>query len=91
MINVVVEERKAIKTLKVGDILIEEGQHLCIVLEDKFTSRTDCKYKVARIDKYNDSIRMSEGSLEELTDKAIRNNYKLYSQDDYELVIRRKE
>lgn len=61
-----------------------------VVVEDELTNRPDIRYRVKRISDAHSNAQFSESSLRELTDKAIKYGYSIYSQDDYELVIRRK-
>lgn len=90
MMNVIVEDNK-VRVLKVGDILMSNrGSHVCIVIEDALTTRSDCRYIVKKIDDAYSSADFCSGTLEELTNKAIGNKYSIYSQDEYELVIRKK-
>lgn len=90
MMNVVIEENAG-KILKVGDILMDKVRYMCIVVQDDSTDKSDKKYKIKRIDDANSNAQLYSSTLSDLTRKALNNNYKIYSQDEYELVIRKKK
>lgn len=89
MMNIVIEDTE--RNLKVGDMLMDmDSEHLCIVAKDLLSNKPECKYRVKRIDEAGNGSELCAPTLQELTNKVRKFNYAVYSQDLYELVIRRK-
>lgn len=81
-----VQEKQEI-ILKVGDCLVKENKLYTVVICSS-SSNTE-EYSIKGIDQDRESM-LTRSTLKELTKNALRCDYKIYSQNEWELVLQRK-
>ena len=74
--------------LRVGDCVVLQGSgiYVCVIIKDN-DSKYRYKAKCINVKTHRD---ICANTLEELTKLCNRFDYKIYNQDEYELVIRKK-
>lgn len=91
MFNIKVENNtKENYVLQVGDILINEFGELCFVVEARSPQTHSLIYAISNVLRPQ-TFNATAVSLEILTDHAEYHNYKVFSQDKYDLVLRHKD
>lgn len=93
MFNIKIENNKKDDyILKVGDIVISEFNELCFIVETRNPKTHSVVYAIqnARYS-YANIANATAVSLEMLTNHAKLHNYKIFSQDEYDLILRHKD